>query len=58
KDQKQMIDSLKKGDDIVTNGGIHGTIVGVKEREQTLIVKIADNVKIELSRGTVARVKE
>ena len=58
KDQQQMIDSLKKGDDIVTNGGIHGTIVGVKEREKTLIVKIADNVKIELSRGTVARVKE
>jgi len=58
KDQQRMIDSLKKGDNIVTNGGIHGTIVGVKEREKTLIVKIADNVKIELSRGTVARVKE
>ncbi|MFH1007690.1 MAG: preprotein translocase subunit YajC [Candidatus Latescibacterota bacterium] len=58
KDQARMIESLKKGDEIVTNGGIHGTIVGVKERENTLIVKIAENVKIELSRSTVLRVKE
>jgi len=58
KDHQRMIDALKKGDEIVTNGGVHGTIVGVKERDQTLIVKIADNVKIEVSRSAVARMKE
>jgi len=58
KEHQRMIDALKKGDKIVTNGGIHGTIMGVKEREKTLIVKIAENVKIELSRAMVARVKE
>jgi len=58
REHQRMIDSVKKGDKIVTNGGVHGTIMGVKEREQTLIVKIAENVKIEVSRSAVARVKE
>ena len=58
KEHQRMIDALNKGDKIVTNGGVHGTVVGLKEREQTLIVKIADNVKVELSRTAVARVKE
>lgn len=58
KKQKQhqaMIESVQKGDRIVTAGGIHGTVAGVKEKEQTLIVKIDDNVKVELSRTSVAR---
>jgi preprotein translocase subunit YajC len=58
REHQRMMDALKKGDEIVTNGGVHGTIMGFKEREKTLIVKIADNVKIELSRAAVARVKE
>ena len=59
KKQKQhqaMVASLKKGDKIVTAGGIHGTIEGVKEKEGVLIVKVADNVKIRLSRASVAKV--
>lgn len=56
KQQRMMIDSLKKGDSIVTTGGIYGTIVGIKEKEGTLIVKIADNTKIELVRSSVVRV--
>jgi preprotein translocase subunit YajC len=55
KEHQKMLDSLKKGDNIITAGGIYGTIVGVKEKENTLIVKIADNVKIELSRTSIAR---
>jgi len=58
KEHQRMLDSLKKGDKIVTSGGIYGQIVGIKEREQTLIVKVADNVKVELSRASVARVLE
>jgi len=55
KDHQKMLGNLKQGDRIVTAGGIHGTIAGVKEKDQTLIVKIADNIKIELSRSSVAR---
>jgi preprotein translocase subunit YajC len=56
KEQKSMLDALQKGDRIVTTGGIHGTVVGFKEKEGIVILKVADNIKIELSRGAVARV--
>ena len=58
KEHQRMLDSVKKGDKIVTSGGIYGQIVGIKERDQTLIVKVADNVKVELSRGSVSRILE
>lgn len=56
KEQKAMIEQLQKGDKILTSGGVVGTIAGVKEKEGLLIVKIADNVKIDLSRNSVAQV--
>jgi preprotein translocase subunit YajC len=55
REHQRMLDSLNKGDKIVTSGGIHGQIVGIKEREQTLIVKVAENVKLEISRASVSR---
>ncbi len=55
KEHQAMLSALQKGDDVVTAGGIYGTIVGVKEKEQTLIVKIADNVKVEIARSGIAR---
>ncbi|MFQ5676546.1 MAG: preprotein translocase subunit YajC [bacterium] len=58
KKQKQlqaMIRDLKKGDKVVTAGGIYGTIAGVKEKEKTFILKIDDNVKIEITQSSVAR---
>jgi len=55
KEHRTMMDSLKKGDRILTAGGIIGTIAGIKEKENILIVKIAENIKIELSRGSVAQ---
>jgi preprotein translocase subunit YajC len=56
KQQRMMLDSLQKGDNIVTVGGIYGTIVGIKEKENSIIVKISENTKVELSRGSVAKV--
>ena len=47
----KMVTELKSGDAIVTSGGIHGTITNVKE--DRLVVRIADNVKIELTRQSV-----
>ena len=55
KEHQKMLASIQKGDRIVTAGGIYGTVVGIREKDNILIVKIADNVKIELSRGSVAR---
>ena len=56
RDHKTMLDALQKGDRVVTTGGIHGTLVGFKEREGIVVLKVAENLKIELSRGAVARV--
>ena len=49
-----MIDSIDTGDEVVTTGGIIGTVTNRKDK--TLIVKIADNVKIEVSRGAVTQI--
>jgi preprotein translocase subunit YajC len=52
--QKQLIASIKTGDRVVTNAGIHGLISNVKET--TVIVKVADNVKIEMEKSAIANV--
>ena len=56
KDHKAMLEKLEKGDKILSTGGIVGTIAGIKEADGLLIVKIADNVKVELSKSAVAQV--
>jgi preprotein translocase subunit YajC len=54
KQQQDLLSRLSKGDKVVTVGGIHGTIAGVKDN--TVIVKIADNVKVEVNRSAVSQV--
>lgn len=56
KEHQKMLSSVKKNDEIVTNSGIHGTVVNVKEK--TLILRIDDNVKIELEKNCVALIKK
>lgn len=56
KEQKAMISSLEKGDKILTSGGIVCTVAGFREKDNVLIVKIADGIKIELSRNSVGQV--
>ena len=53
-EQRRLVASLKTGDRVVTNAGIHGLISNVKET--TVIVKVADNVKIEMEKSAVATV--
>ena len=56
KAHESMITNLKKNDEVVTSGGIHGTIVNVKENTFTL--KIDENVKIDIDKHTISRVKK
>ncbi|MDX8401285.1 MAG: preprotein translocase subunit YajC [Mariprofundaceae bacterium] len=56
KQHRAMVESLKKGDRIITNGGIHGTITDVKD--DFLKVEIADGVRIRLKRDAVASLAE
>jgi len=56
KEHKKMLANLKKNDEIVTTGGIHGTIVNTKDK--TLVVRIDENVKIELEKNCVSFLKK
>jgi preprotein translocase subunit YajC len=55
KETQKMLSALKKGDHVVTIGGVHGTIQSV--REKTVVVKVDDSTKIEFSRSAVASVE-
>jgi preprotein translocase subunit YajC len=56
----QMLNDLKAGDKIVTNGGLYGTIVSVHENKRTVQLKIAENpvVRIEIARSSIAGMQE
>jgi preprotein translocase subunit YajC len=54
KEQARLVSSLKTGDRVVTASGIHGLISNVKET--TVIVKVADNVKLEMEKTAVTNV--
>jgi preprotein translocase subunit YajC len=55
KETQKMLSALKKGDKIVTIGGMHGTIQSVKE--STVIVRVDDNVKLEFNRSAVSGIQ-
>lgn len=54
KEQQKLISALKTGDKVVTSSGIYGLISNVKET--TVLLKIADNVKIEIDKASIATV--
>jgi len=51
KRREEMLKSLKKGDRVVTSGGLIGTIVGINE--QTVTLRVADTVRVECLRSAV-----
>lgn len=53
-EHEKLVTGLAKGDKVVTVGGLHGTVQSTKEK--TVIVKIADNVKVEIERTAVSTV--
>ncbi len=55
KEQKNMLAEVKQGDKIVTIGGIHATVAGVRDQDNTLIIKLNDSSKIIIDRAAVAR---
>jgi preprotein translocase subunit YajC len=56
KQHQRLMSSLKTGDRVVTSSGIHGLIANVKET--TFLLKVADNVKIEVDKSAVAGVEK
>jgi preprotein translocase subunit YajC len=52
---QEMLSAIKNGDKVITTSGIYGTINGMDG--DTIILKIADNVKIRIARAAVAQVE-
>ncbi len=57
KDTQKMLAGLKKGDRVVTTGGLHGTITDFKEQEKTVQIEIAPNIRVNVTRSSVASVR-
>ncbi|MFN0157793.1 MAG: preprotein translocase subunit YajC [Bacteroidota bacterium] len=54
KERQKLLDSVKKGDKIITAGGLHGTVAGLDEK--TVLIQVAENVKMKFERSAVASV--
>jgi len=53
KEQRKMLEGLKKGDRVLTEGGLYGTIAGFHETD--VDIKIADGVKVKITRASIRR---
>jgi preprotein translocase subunit YajC len=54
REHQQMIQALRKGDRVLTSGGLYATVLNIKEKENIVVIKIADNVKVEIQRNSIA----
>ena len=52
KEHKNFLESLKKGDKIITSGGLYGTITGITD--DSITIEIAEKVRVKIEKGTVA----
>ncbi len=57
KDTEAMLRAIAKGDRVLTSGGLYGTVVGTKG-EEVVVLKVADDVKMEFSKASIVRVLE
>lgn len=56
KEHQKVLANLNKNDEVVTTGGIHGTIVNVKDK--TVVLRVDDNVKMEIEKNCIAYLKK
>jgi len=56
KKHQNMLQNLSKGDQVVTVGGLHGTIVGLTD--DIVVLRVAEDVKVEVSRNAIAYLKK
>ncbi|MCM8779804.1 MAG: preprotein translocase subunit YajC [Candidatus Omnitrophica bacterium] len=54
KEHQKMLGNLAKNDEVITSGGIHGTVVNIKDK--TVIIRVDDNVRLELEKNCIVQV--
>jgi preprotein translocase subunit YajC len=57
KETEKMLAALKRGDRVVTSGGLHGTITDMREADKTVMVEVSPGVRVTVSRSAVTAVK-
>ena len=56
KERKQQLENVKKNDHVVTTGGLHGTVVNIKQT--TITLRVDDNVKLEIEKEAISTIKK
>lgn len=56
KERDRMLSEVKKGDKIITSGGIHGTVAGIDEK--TVLIDVGNNVKIKMERSAIGSIAQ
>ena len=56
RNREQMLSAVKRGDRVVTTGGLHGTVTGLSEH--TVVLRVSDQVKLEFDRSAIGRIAE
>jgi preprotein translocase subunit YajC len=54
KDRAALLNSIQRGDKIITIGGMHGTVIGVEDK--TILVQATDTVKLKFEKSAVAQI--
>jgi preprotein translocase subunit YajC len=54
-ERNAMMANLKKNDKVLTQAGIYGTIVNVAEKEDEITLRVDDNVRLKVTKGSIAR---
>ncbi len=54
KERQKLLDSIQKGDKVVTIGGMHGTVIGLEDK--TVLVQVADTVKLKFDRTAISSI--
>lgn len=57
KERQAMLEAIKKGDDVITVGGVHGKVLSFKSDGKIVVIKVDDNVKLTVDRTAIAGMK-
>lgn len=56
KEHQEMVTSLKKNDEVVTSGGLYGTIVNIKEK--SFVLRVDENTRVEVEKNSIANLRK
>jgi len=54
-ERNALLTNIKKNDKIITNSGIYGTVISVAEKEDEIVVKVDDNVRLKMVKNSILR---